>query len=238
MSITLNADPVSGDWSLYGYAQGTTDYTSTYRTPGDTYDASVAAMQADSWSKDAAALQPAGVDWSEYFDVHGHLVRKSNGHLRRKSNGHLVRQPHDSTGWRYTTTAIADAYNTTAYEGTSVTSLRFTASTILDNVTNTPGSGSWSAIICFRITDIALPSQQWSWLSGSPYTGISWTATTGATQYTVTGLSITLGKWFWMVYGLLDYSFRPTLADQHSTGFYWSYGHVGVGLSNTIVLNP
>lgn len=238
MGITLNADPVSGDWSLFGYATGSPDYFETYQTPDATYTAAREAMEADSWSKDSYALGQAGIEWSELFDSHGHLVRKSNGHLLRKSNGHLVRQSHDSVGWRYLCTALADAYNTTAYEGTTVTSLRFTASTTLNNVTNTPGGGTWAAIICFRTTDIALPSQQWSWLSGSPYTGISWSSTTSATDYTVTGLSITLGKWFWMVYGLADYTTRPTLSDQYSSGLHWSYGYVQVGLTNTITLNP
>jgi hypothetical protein len=196
MGFTLNA---LWDYSKVGQDtdSGTPDYNAVHAT-------AVSEMEADFWSRDAYALgnvtNKLALDWSGRMP---HLVydSPSNGgtyHLLRKAAGsnHLLRGEPYVSYCSATTTAIANSYDATSYEGTSVTKVELEIS-----------SANWPAgeyaRVSFRTNATGTPDDAWSWVTDSPVYLI--TPPTAATWYTFV-TSITLQKYFFVVMSFSTYS--------------------------------
>jgi hypothetical protein len=147
--------------------------------------------------------------------------------LRRKLN---------LDGEGYTTRVILDKYLTSSYKGTVVTSVEFIWIGVIENISN--ASDYTTCIVSFHPSAASSPTTDWGWVNTTPQVAFSFSAGEHTFNGSLSGGSVTLDDWLYVVYNLQEYDTRPI-------GTYTTYpsptatvSNVGFSLANSIILNP
>lgn len=234
MSINISTyDP--GDMVMYAGPYSWPQYL--YPDADTAFDSTVTGMQGSAWAFGDEALLNSGVKITASWSGRNHLrYDASTGHLMYDATTGHLRRKLDLSGEGYTSRVILDKYLTTAHKGTTVTGVAFDWTGVADNISNVDDYDV--VVVSFHPSAASSPTSDWAWMFTSPQVAFAFSAGSHSFSGSLSGGTFVLDDWLYVCYGLQEYDVRPIGVYNPSASPDVTVCNLGVGLNNSMTLNP